>query len=179
MSMSLDFSKRHDPLVGMSKRTGEPAGTGPGTGTRWNRSGRDLYYSFVLIWNRDPDLDGLPNVPSSRYRNSDVHDANIEDGNLANWIGKDFDDHDYGEDSEEDYIEETPAWNVIPSDESNQEEEPQEQQPSKKRKFATPQKRRQPKKPTQTKKPPPPQKRTQEKYPTKPKPKNKKRLKKS
>ena len=38
------------------------------------------------------DLDGLPNVPSSRYRNSDVHDANIEDGNPANWIGKDFDD---------------------------------------------------------------------------------------
>ncbi|CAI9278278.1 unnamed protein product [Lactuca saligna] len=123
----------------------------------------------------DQHLDGLPNVPSSRYRNSDVHDANIEDGNPANWIGKDFDDQDYGEDSEEDYIEETPAWNVILSDESNQEEEPQEQQPSKKRKFATPQKRRQPKKPTQTKKPPPPQKRTQEKYPTKPKPKNKKK----
>ncbi|CAI9282170.1 unnamed protein product [Lactuca saligna] len=40
----------------------------------------------------DQDLDGLPNVPSSRYRNSDVHDANIEDGNPANWIGKDFDD---------------------------------------------------------------------------------------
>ncbi|CAI9273821.1 unnamed protein product [Lactuca saligna] len=121
----------------------------------------------------DQDLDGLPNVPSSRYRNSDVHDANIEDGNSANWIGKDFDDQDYGEDSEEYYIDETLAWNVIPSDESNQEKEPQEQQPSKKRKFATPQKRRQPKKPTQTKKSPPPQKRTQEKYPTKPKPKNK------
>ncbi|CAH1452810.1 unnamed protein product [Lactuca virosa] len=30
----------------------------------------------------DQDLDGLPNVPSSRYRNSDVHDANIEDGVL-------------------------------------------------------------------------------------------------
>ncbi|CAI9270678.1 unnamed protein product [Lactuca saligna] len=123
----------------------------------------------------DQDLDGLPNVPSSRYRNSDAHDANNEDGNPANWIGKDFDDQDYGEDSEEDYIEETPALNVIPSDESNQEEEPQEQQPSKKRKFATTQKQRQPKKPTQTKKPPPPQKRTQEKYPTKPKPKNKKK----
>ncbi|KAL7584453.1 hypothetical protein Lser_V15G42301 [Lactuca serriola] len=90
----------------------------------------------------DQDLDGLPNVPSSRYRNSDVHDANIEDGNPANWIGKYFDDQDYEEDSEEDYIEETPAWNVISSDESNQEEEPQEQQPSKKRKFATPQKRK-------------------------------------
>ena len=38
------------------------------------------------------DLDRLPNVPSSRYQNSDVHDANIEDGNPANWIGKDFDD---------------------------------------------------------------------------------------
>ncbi|CAI9303438.1 unnamed protein product [Lactuca saligna] len=60
---------------------------------------------------------------------------------------------DYGEDSEEYCIEETPAWNVIPSDESDQEEEPQEHQPSKKRKFATPQRRRQPKKLTQTKKP--------------------------
>ncbi|CAI9294139.1 unnamed protein product [Lactuca saligna] len=40
------------------------------------------------------DLDGLPNVPSSRYRNSDIHDANIEDGNPANWIGKDFDDQE-------------------------------------------------------------------------------------
>ncbi|KAL7587125.1 hypothetical protein Lser_V15G38641 [Lactuca serriola] len=43
----------------------------------------------------DQDLDGLPNVPSSRYRNSDVHDANIEDGNPANWIGKDFDDQSH------------------------------------------------------------------------------------
>ncbi|CAI9295336.1 unnamed protein product [Lactuca saligna] len=40
----------------------------------------------------DQDLNRLPNVPSSRYRNSDVHDANNEDGNPANWIGKDFDD---------------------------------------------------------------------------------------
>ncbi|CAI9300403.1 unnamed protein product [Lactuca saligna] len=160
----------------MSKRTREPAGTktSPGTGTRWNRLGRDLYYKFVIIWNRNPDLDGLPNVPLSRYRNSDAHDANIEDSNPANWIGKDFDDQDYGEDSKEDYIEETLAWNVIPSDESNQEDEPQEQQPSKKRKFATTQKQKQSKKPTQTKKPPPPQKRTQEKYPKKPKPKKKK-----
>ncbi|CAH1453166.1 unnamed protein product [Lactuca virosa] len=71
----------------------------------------------------DQDLNGLPNVPSSRYRNSDVHDANNEDGNPTNWIGKDFDDQGYGEDSEEDYIQETLAWNVIPSDESDQEEE--------------------------------------------------------
>ncbi|KAL7591618.1 hypothetical protein Lser_V15G35452 [Lactuca serriola] len=42
----------------------------------------------------DQDLNRLPNVPSSRYRNSDVHDANNEDGNPANWIGKDFDDQD-------------------------------------------------------------------------------------
>nr|KAJ0214167.1 hypothetical protein LSAT_V11C400198960 [Lactuca sativa] len=45
---------------------------------------------------KEQDLDGLPNVPSSRYRNSDVHDANIEDGNPANWIGKNFDDQDDG-----------------------------------------------------------------------------------
>ncbi|CAH1449544.1 unnamed protein product [Lactuca virosa] len=140
------------------------------------KSARNDTAKELIQW----DLDGLPNVPSSRYGNSDVHDANIEDGNPTNWIGKDFDDQDYGEDLEEDYIEETPAWNVIPSDESNQEEEPQEQQPSKKRKFTTPQKRRQPKKSTQTKKPPLPKERTQEKYPTKPKPKNKKkRLKRS
>ncbi|CAI9301010.1 unnamed protein product [Lactuca saligna] len=99
----------------------------------------------------DQDLDGLPNVPSSRYRNSDAHD-----GNPANWIGKDFDDQDYGEDSEEDYIEETPALNVIPSDESNQEEEPQEQQPSKNENLQ-PHKTKTTKKTNTNKKPPPPQ----------------------
>ncbi|KAL4582378.1 hypothetical protein LXL04_006925 [Taraxacum kok-saghyz] len=104
----------------------------------------------------DEDLNGLPNVPYSRYRNLDVNDANNEDGNPANWIGKDLDDQGYGEYSEEDYVEETPACHVIPSDESDQEEEPQEPQPrprpAKKRKSATQQKRAQPKKQTQKQK---------------------------
>nr|KAJ0194892.1 hypothetical protein LSAT_V11C700371630 [Lactuca sativa] len=58
--------------LGMSIWTGEPAGTG--TGTRWNRSGRDRDVIFMDFWNREP-VGTRTDITGTNWQKPEPYDA--------------------------------------------------------------------------------------------------------